>query len=151
QVTFITERGAEYDVARKSWGFYATPSTNGRLRSFGLRAALVRASSGRLFVMLVEADKEAGFREYLFADKQKLICWLDDDGHLARLMDAFDCDGIEEISGAGQFGGVVADPPVGKCPMCEGRRLRVHFVYDRQPDGEFQFEAIKGKPYRREL
>ena len=42
QVTFITESGAEYDVARKAWGFYATPSLNGRLRQFGLRAALVK-------------------------------------------------------------------------------------------------------------
>ena len=37
QVTFTTESGAEYDVARKSWGFYATPSLNGRLTGFGLR------------------------------------------------------------------------------------------------------------------
>ena len=31
QVTLTTEQGGEYDVTRKSWGFYATPSTNGRL------------------------------------------------------------------------------------------------------------------------
>ncbi|HLN09267.1 MAG TPA: hypothetical protein VK281_09945, partial [Xanthobacteraceae bacterium] len=37
QLTFVTERGAEYDVARKDWGFYATPSLNGRLMQFGLR------------------------------------------------------------------------------------------------------------------
>ena len=41
QVTFTTAAGGEYDVARKDWGFYATPSTNSRLKSFGLRAALV--------------------------------------------------------------------------------------------------------------
>jgi hypothetical protein len=26
QITLVTEKGAEYDVARKDWGFYATPS-----------------------------------------------------------------------------------------------------------------------------
>ena len=36
QVTFLTSKSAEYDVARKSWGFYATPSINGRLKDFGL-------------------------------------------------------------------------------------------------------------------
>ena len=30
-ITLKTESGAEYDVARKEWGFYATPSINGRL------------------------------------------------------------------------------------------------------------------------
>lgn len=89
QVTFTTESGGEYDVTRKSWGFYATPSTNGRLKNFGLRAALVRASSGRFFVMLVESDREDDFRTYLKADKQFLVCWLDDEKHLARLTDAF--------------------------------------------------------------
>ena len=36
-VTFQTESGAEFDVATKDWGFYATPSTNGRLKSFGFK------------------------------------------------------------------------------------------------------------------
>ena len=40
QLTFTTEAGAEYDLARKDWGFYATPSLNGRLQQFGLRAVL---------------------------------------------------------------------------------------------------------------
>ena len=43
QVTFVTRAGAEYDVVRKSWGYYATPSLNGRLRRFGLRAVLSRS------------------------------------------------------------------------------------------------------------
>src|SRR5438105_15753607 len=42
QVTFLTGEGAEYDVARKDWGFYATPSLNSRLARFGLRGVLVR-------------------------------------------------------------------------------------------------------------
>ena len=35
--------------------------------------------------------------------------------------------------------------------MCLGAHMRVHFVYERQPPLEFQFDAIKGDDYRREL
>ena len=58
QVTFLTDNGAEYDVTRKNWGFYATPSINGRLKSFGLRGALVVSKFGKIFLMLVESNKE---------------------------------------------------------------------------------------------
>jgi hypothetical protein len=85
QVTFTTERGGEFDVARKNWGFYATPSTNGRLRSFGLRAALVLSVYGKLFVVLVEAGKEDLFFQYVAADKQRFLTWLDDDSSVQKL------------------------------------------------------------------
>jgi hypothetical protein len=85
QVTFTTEAGGEFDVTRKSWGFYATPSTNGRLKSFGLRAALVRNVAGRLFVVLVEQGKESEFLAYVEADRQTLLTWLDDDASVERL------------------------------------------------------------------
>jgi hypothetical protein len=85
QITFTTESGGEYDVTRKDWGFYATPSMNGRLKSFGLRAALVLSAYGRLFLMLVEAGKEEAFLAYVTADQQKLLCWLDEDAEVARL------------------------------------------------------------------
>ncbi|HZP68477.1 MAG TPA: hypothetical protein VFB29_00920 [Pseudolabrys sp.] len=85
QVTFTTEAGGEFDVTRKSWGFYATPSTNGRLRRFGLRAALVRNVAGRLFVVLVEQGKEAEFLAYVEADRQTLLTWLDDDASVERI------------------------------------------------------------------
>lgn len=85
QVTFTTAGGGEYDVARKDWGFYATPSTNGRLKTFGLRAALVLSGFNKLFVVLVEAGKEQAFLDYVTADKQRLLCWLDDDAAVAQL------------------------------------------------------------------
>lgn len=90
QVTFKSGGGGEYDVVRKPWGYYATPSTNGRLKSFGLRAAIVRSSIGQIFVMLVEQAKEAEFRDYLARDQQNLVCWLDDEADLARLMKTFE-------------------------------------------------------------
>src|SRR3982751_562474 len=82
QVTFVTESGAEYDVARKAWGFYATPSLNGRLRQFGLRAALVKNFIGKFYVFLVEAGREDACLAYLAAEDNVLVRWLDTDESL---------------------------------------------------------------------
>ena len=78
QITFVTEAGGEYDVARKSWGFYATPSLNGRLEAFGLRGVLIRnRGTGRYFVLLVERGQEAAFETYLEAENLRIVHWLD--------------------------------------------------------------------------
>jgi hypothetical protein len=77
QVTFKTARGQEYDVVRKSWGYYATPSLNGRLTKFGLRPALV-AGAGRRYLLLVEHDRIEEFQAYLDAEGMVVIGWLDD-------------------------------------------------------------------------
>jgi hypothetical protein len=90
QVTFVTANGAEYDVARKDWGFYATPSLDGRLAGFGLRAVLVRSeATGRRFLLLVETGREESFDRYLAAEKLRIVCWLDSAeacGRLDRLL-----------------------------------------------------------------
>ena len=78
QVTFVTEDGKEYDVARKSWGFYATPSVNGRLVEQGFKTALVKNSKGRLYVMLVNPARQSEFEAYLNGEKQKIEEWLDE-------------------------------------------------------------------------
>ncbi|WKZ36509.1 MAG: hypothetical protein QY332_01040 [Anaerolineales bacterium] len=79
QVTFLTESGAEYDVARKNWGYYATPSLNGRLINNGFKAALTKnTGSGRYFVMLVEYDKQELFFKYLDGESMILVEWLDE-------------------------------------------------------------------------
>lgn len=82
QVTFTTESGAEYDVARKSWGFYATPSLNGRLPRFGLRGVLVKNRINQYFVMLVEQGYEGLFDRYLTDEGLAVVCWLDNDRDL---------------------------------------------------------------------
>ena len=85
QVTFITKSGGQYDITRKSWGFYATPSINGRLKDFGLRGALVISKFGKIFLMLVESGKESDFFDYINSDLQKFICWLDDDQEVEKI------------------------------------------------------------------
>ncbi|SHL53877.1 hypothetical protein SAMN05444159_6142 [Bradyrhizobium lablabi] len=77
QVTFLTEDGGEYDLTRKDWGFYATPSLNGRLAGFNLRAVLVKNRVERYFVLLVERGKEEAFDRYIRQEPLKIVAWLD--------------------------------------------------------------------------
>ena len=86
QVTIKTERGGEYDVARKDWGFYATPSLNGRLEQFGLRAVLIRnRATRRYFVLLVERGEEARFDRYMAQEGLEIIAWMDSTAALDEL------------------------------------------------------------------
>ncbi|MFN3200752.1 MAG: hypothetical protein ACE366_20305 [Bradymonadia bacterium] len=77
QVTFHAGE-AEYDVVRKSWGFYATPSVNGRLKRFGLRTALVENPAGLRYVLLVDRTQMADFEAYLRDQCMTVLTWLDD-------------------------------------------------------------------------
>ena len=79
QITFLADCGAEYDVTKKDFGFYATPSANGRLARFGLRTAIARNHLGQLFVLLVERGKETLFDRYLGEERMQLVTWLDTD------------------------------------------------------------------------
>ena len=91
QITLVTESGTEFDIVRKSWGYYATPSLNGRLLAFGLRALLVKSPSGRFFILLIEKGKEADAQRYLDVEKQTIISWLDSDAALERVAQALAC------------------------------------------------------------
>jgi len=82
QVTLTTPSGTEYDVARKSWGFYATPSLNSRLPRFGLRAVLVKCPEAgnpvaKYFIYLVERGREAEFEQYNSIRGYGVVAWLD--------------------------------------------------------------------------
>ena len=91
QVTFVTGSGAEYDVAAKDWGFYATPSLNGRLEQFGLRGVLIRnRGTGRYFVLLVERGREPQFDAYCAVENLAVVAWLDSTAALDRLAIAMD-------------------------------------------------------------
>lgn len=78
QVTFVSEAGREYDFVAKSWGFYATPSINGRLREQGFKTALVRNAAGRLYIMVVDKTHLNDFEAYCRTEQQKVEAWLDE-------------------------------------------------------------------------
>lgn len=90
QVTFITPSGGEYDLTRKSWGFYATPSLNHRLAGFKLRGVLVKNRYNRYFVMLVEVGKEDDFMNYVEQEPLVIVSWLDSNEALDRIERALD-------------------------------------------------------------
>ncbi|MBN1343214.1 MAG: hypothetical protein JXQ73_11075 [Phycisphaerae bacterium] len=77
-LTFETPSGREHDFAAKSWGFYATPSVNGRLKDQGFKTALVRNRQGRIFVMVVEQDRMPDFEAYCRSEQQDVLEWLDE-------------------------------------------------------------------------
>ena len=80
QVTFNDANGNEYDVCKKNWGYYATPSLNGRLSSFNFLSALVmNKNTQRKYIMLVHKNKLDLFEEYLVQEHQELIFWLHKD------------------------------------------------------------------------
>lgn len=85
QVTLLTEKGGEYDVVRKVWGFYATPSTNGRLSGFGLRTVLVKNRVNRHFILLVEKGHEPEFQNYVADEPLTIVAWLDNPEHLEKI------------------------------------------------------------------
>ncbi len=79
QITFKAEAGAEYDVCRKDWGYYATPSINDRLKRCGFKTALVKNAKGQIYIMIVEKDKISGFDAYLKAENNVVEKWLDEE------------------------------------------------------------------------
>jgi hypothetical protein len=85
QITLFTESGAEYDVTRKDWGYYATPSLNARLSNFGLRGVLIKSKDSKFYIFLVESGKEESFYEYLNVEGHTILCWLDTTSALENL------------------------------------------------------------------
>lgn len=90
QVTFVGPNGSEHDVCRKSWGYYATGSLNGRLPQHGLRPVLARNAANRWYVLLVEIGRETEFEAYLQEQQMRVMAWLDGADSLQRLADSRD-------------------------------------------------------------
>ncbi len=78
QVTFVTPAGKEHDFVAKNWGFYATPSINGRLADQGFKTALVKNSLGKYYIMVVDPDQMADFDTYLEIERHEIAEWLDE-------------------------------------------------------------------------
>jgi len=76
-ITFIKDNN-EYDFVAKDWGYYATPSINGRLKNFGYKTALVKNSYGKFYINIVEKEKLEQFYEYIDKEKSEVIEWLDE-------------------------------------------------------------------------
>ncbi len=137
QVTFVTPSGTEYDVVRKAWGYYATPSINGRLKEHGLCGVLVKNAAGRLYLLLVEEGKKQEFHEYLFAEKQDILCWLDNEQSVNKVLRI----SWDDLVAGGQR----------KCPQCNAGEWDTVFVYMAPPAGETPFLGLTKQDYRRSV
>lgn len=134
QVTFTTPDGHQYDVARKPWGFYATPSLNGRLLDFNLRAVIARSPIGKYFVFLVERGREAAFEQYLASEENVIVRWLDNEADLRAIETASSVTGALPL----------------QCP-CRGNRFTTVHMYWEPPTGEVRYASAPAASYRREL
>tara|TARA_X000000950_G_C13598155_1_gene530215 strand:- start:4 stop:372 length:369 start_codon:yes stop_codon:yes gene_type:complete len=75
-ITFKEEK-KEYDLGKKDWGYYGTPTLNKRLKNFGYLAALVRNKIlDTYIVLIVDKKKKKAFFNYLKSEEMKVICWL---------------------------------------------------------------------------
>ena len=63
QIT-LKRRNIEYDIARKNWGFYVTPSFQNRLKKFGLEVILVNSKKD-YHICIVETKKKKRFKNFL--------------------------------------------------------------------------------------
>lgn len=81
QITFLEKlfgKTKEYDVVKKSWGYYATPSINKRLKKFHYECALIKNNQNKFFICLVSREMKKQFKLYLKKDEQELVCWIND-------------------------------------------------------------------------
>ena len=77
QVTFLTKKKQEYDVCKKEWGFYATPSVNGRLKSYNFKTAIIQnIKTKKIYIFIFKKGKEKKFYRYLKEENCKVIKWL---------------------------------------------------------------------------
>ena len=72
QLTFIRKK-SQYDIVKKDWGYYATPSVNKRLKRFNFRTFITQNSFKAIYIMIVHKEKINQFKKYLKADKIKII------------------------------------------------------------------------------
>jgi hypothetical protein len=75
-ISFVTKSGKEYDFVAKEWGFYVTPSINGRLKKEGFKVAIVKNKNEKIFIMAVEKNKIKLFKKYCSDEQQSVIQWL---------------------------------------------------------------------------
>ena len=78
QVTFSerNKKNRDYDVTKKDWGYYATPSINSRLKKNNFSSHIVvNKSTNLFFIMLVQKNKMNLFLRYLKKEKLKIIPW----------------------------------------------------------------------------
>ena len=74
-LTIISKNNKNYDICKKNWGYYATPSINKRLKNEGFKTALVKTNK-KYFVLIVDESKMKLFKTYCKIEDYKIVKWL---------------------------------------------------------------------------
>ena len=73
----LKNKKMEYDIVKKDWGYYATPSINERLLKFNFKTCIIRNKiSKNIFILIVEKKKIKNLNKYLKNENCKVIKWL---------------------------------------------------------------------------
>jgi len=72
QVTFVKKK-SEFDIVKKNWGYYATPSINKRLKNFNFRTYITKNSNNYINVMIVHKEKIKYFKKYLKVESMIIL------------------------------------------------------------------------------
>ena len=78
QISIVSDSGKRHDFACKDWGFYLTPSINGRLKNEGFKTALVDNPQGKIFILSVNQDSLDLFEKYCMDENLTVLEWLDE-------------------------------------------------------------------------
>jgi 2-polyprenyl-3-methyl-5-hydroxy-6-metoxy-1,4-benzoquinol methylase len=76
-VTFSDKNNNEYDIGKKSWGYYATPSINGRLKNNNFHSYLIKNIYEKIYLMIVHNSKQLNFNKYINDNHLKILLKLD--------------------------------------------------------------------------
>jgi len=75
-ITF-RDKKKEFDITKKNWGYYATPSIDKRLKNYGYSTAIIQNKiSKNIFIVLVDKKKKKIFSKYIKSENIKIIKWL---------------------------------------------------------------------------
>jgi len=130
-VTFLTKSGSQYDITRKSWGYYATPSLNARLPNYRLKPVLVSNPQFNYYLLLLEDGLEDEFRKYLQDEGLSIVGWLDT------------MESVQNLIGSKKKLTNLRIPKIG-C-ICRSEEFTVVFQYSNPPEGEKLFQATENK------
>lgn len=76
QIVFC-EKESNYDFVKKDWGYYATPSINGRLKKEGYKSALILNNEKKIYLTVVNKKKVNSFKKYCKTQNLKIYKWID--------------------------------------------------------------------------
>ncbi len=71
QVSFVgTKKKINYEICKKNWGYYISPSIDKRLKDYGHTVYITKNKNGQVYLMAVDFKKIKRF--ILYCKKEKL-------------------------------------------------------------------------------